>query len=211
MRRVHSLFGYPFISHRTSDVGLTGTTKSPGVLCRAPMVLIDEFDKIDKDDQDGTLEAMSDGEVTITVGGEYVVYPAQVRIIAACNNGNMRPEQEDRFDLIYTLEHPDKDQLKTIMDMKLKKLEGGTGGKEHRLWVVKYIQWCCERIPKIENKTKIQGILNKHIDELSDKGDSCRKVDRIIKIAVAIARIKYGDITEPIIKEAIGMVSSVLK
>jgi len=92
------------------------------------IAIIDEFDKMNKDDMGIMHEVMEQGVVTRTVSGKNVRLPAEAVTLAAANpmygiydnslelieNINLPPPILTRFDLIFLI----KDKVDTIMDSK---------------------------------------------------------------------------------------------
>jgi len=206
IRRVSRILRFPYVGHRLTEVGLTGTINKPGILTQSKVVAIDEMDKIPKTDLDGCLEAMSDGVITISVGGHYQVYDAQVRIIACCNSMNdFRPEYLDRFDIICKLRNPTIDEIKEIAQMKLMSLGTITKGFMNDYTNIRNLfQYIWEYKPDIEftDMESMLEVIYKYIDD-NNEYITPRRIDTIYKTALSLARLRHKNMTDTEIKEAI--------
>lgn len=200
-------FGYPWLTHRTTDAGLTGTVHLQGPLTRSRVVFIDEFDKIPKQQRNGVLEAMSDGVVTITTNGKMIENKAQVRVIATCNTTKgFTPEQLDRFDQIYYFDLPDREKLKGIYKHKLNYVCKDIQTSDN-LWLQKFIPYISQYeigMPDIDS-------ISRQIEKFIDSEDECptpRQVDNVLRTAIALASLRQTDVTEKHILEALAYILS---
>lgn len=200
VRWAANFFRCPFLTHRTTDVGFTGTVSSPGVLSKYPIVCVDEMDKICTANRNGILEAMSDGVITVTTGGDSVTYEAQVRIIACCNDASVfTPEQLDRFDFVYYLKKPDKEMLKKIFRHKLlfRKEE-----PKPPYWLKRFLDYIQEReIDPLADIDSIIQLIDEHID--TAENPTPRRIDNILRVAKVISSIRGRPICDNYIIKAI--------
>jgi replicative DNA helicase Mcm len=106
------------------EFGDGGWTIDAGALVEAHKGLcaIDEFDKMDDEDQSGVMQAMSEQEISISKAGINATLPAKTTVLAAANPRDGRFDQYDpvgeqieldpaifsRFDLVFTVsDQPD--------------------------------------------------------------------------------------------------------
>jgi len=200
-------FNYPWLTHRTTDAGLTGTIHLQGPLTTAPVVFIDEFDKIPKLQRNGVLEAMSDGVVTITTNGKMVENKAQVRIIATCNStAGFTPEQLDRFDQRFNFDLPDRKRMKGIYKHKLKYICNDIQTPDN-LWVQGFIKYVAKFEPTIPDIEQISAQIENFI-ETEVECPTPRQVDNVLRTALAIASLRQTDMTEVHVVEALDYILS---
>lgn len=199
LRYVCEVLNYPYIEHRTSDAGLTGGLRSQGVLSRDRIVGIDEFDKLNDKDRDGTLEAMSRGKITITLDGQNITYNAPVRIIATCNStAKMSPEQLDRFDFIFNIDLPDTEQMKLIGRNKLATwdIEDEKSAHTFKTLILDALNFR----PAYKYDPAMDPIMEEYIDKYGV--ESPRQIDALIRTSLAIARILRRDVDVNVLKMA---------
>jgi replicative DNA helicase Mcm len=108
------------------DFGDGGWTIDAGALVEAHngLCAIDEFDKMDEEDQSGVMQAMSEQEISISKAGINATLPAKTTVLAAANPRDGRFDQYDpvgdqidldpaifsRFDLVFTVsDQPDRE------------------------------------------------------------------------------------------------------
>ncbi|QLD86958.1 minichromosome maintenance protein MCM [Natronomonas halophila] len=113
------------------DFGDGGWTIDAGALVEAHkgLAAIDEFDKMDDEDQSGVMQAMSEQEISISKAGINATLPAKTTVLAAANPRDGRFDQYDpvaeqieldpaifsRFDLVFTVsDSPDAEQDREI-------------------------------------------------------------------------------------------------
>lgn len=201
-------------SHRSTDVGLTGDARgreiTPGALplAHGRVLTIDELDKFDKRDQYGLLECMSEGVVTITAGGKHQSFSAETRIIACANKiDGFSAELLDRFDFAIECKEPSSDQGKTILTDIFQ-----FWGKPKRHYsgsvLAKSIAWVRGFEPYIsdEVRERIIELIRGYIDTKNPKTVNVRQHERIMRIALAIARLNHRDLRYEDALEAIRLV-----
>lgn len=113
------------------DFGDGGWTIEAGALVEAHkgLAAIDEFDKMDEEDQSGVMQAMSEQEISLSKAGLNPTLPAKTTILAAANprDGRFDPYEPtatqvdldpalfSRFDLVFTMaDTPDEQQDREI-------------------------------------------------------------------------------------------------
>ena len=185
------------ISHRSSDVGLTGCAIGkeivPGALPCAndSSIYIDELDKFEQADMYGLLQAMESGEIIIRVGAVKARFDARCRVIASANKiDKLPPELIDRFDFIIelvptTLQEElriTEEIVKAWMDHKPTYF-----GEELR----KYLLWIKSYEPEMskEVKEKAAKLLQMYIEMNEKMRGSMRKKESLIRIATTIAKL----------------------
>ena len=201
-------------SHRSTDVGLTGDARgkaiTPGALplAHGGVLTIDELDKFSKRDQYGLLESMSEGVVVITAGGKQASFPAETRVIACANKiEDFSPELLDRFDFTIECRQPNLDAGKTILTSimeiwgKPKRHYGGTD-------LAKFISWVRGFEPYIsdEVRERVIELIKGYIDAKNPKAVNVRQHERIMRIALAIARLNHRDLRYADALEAIRLI-----
>ena len=133
------------VSMSKESSGEVGIEAGALVLADQGVSLIDEFDKMERNHQDGLLEAMEQQQVSIAKAGVVASLPARCSVIAAANpkhgsynlgktvaeNLSMASPLLSRFDLVFIL----LDQADTSQDhrissniMSLYRQQGGAGG-----------------------------------------------------------------------------------
>jgi DNA replicative helicase MCM subunit Mcm2 (Cdc46/Mcm family) len=194
---VHNL-GIEGLSHRSSDVGLTGCVVGkeviPGALpcANGGAIYIDELDKFDYKDYAGLLQAMESGEIVIRVGAVKARFDARCRVIASINNiEKLPPELLDRFDFKVEMVPPKLEEELMITENIVKQWwekKPSFFGEEFR----RYLQWIKSYEPEFsaEVKDKAATIMKMYIE--LDKENMCgsmRKKESLIRIATTIAKI----------------------
>lgn len=215
-RWVSSRIEAGFCSHRTTDVGLTGDARgeqiTPGALPRnhGGVVCIDELDEFTNEDRAGLLEAMSDGEVSITAGGMQESFPAETRIIACTNRmDDFRPEFIDRFDFRLECDHPRGERAKRIVRQRLeswnKPKEGYSGVK-----FKKFLKWTREFTPTMSDDVRERGweVIERTMErEEVEKGP--RQYERYFRTAVSIARLNHRNVKPGDLERAVSLIEEV--
>ncbi|OKY78794.1 MAG: ATPase involved in replication control Cdc46/Mcm family [Candidatus Methanohalarchaeum thermophilum] len=189
---------------RTTDVGLTGSYDKktgeiePGALPQAHgnAIFIDELDEFAEKDRQGLLEAMSDGKVNIEVGGDKKQFEAQCRVIASVNDTSvLSPELKDRFDFVFELETPNKDEQQEIMNDRIsdfmKETEGYEGSELRG-----YLDYIKSFQPEItrETRERLKDIVNFYISAVDEGETGIRHKESIIRIGIGIAKLNMRDL-----------------
>ncbi len=197
----------------TSQVGLIGDASgkelTPGLLSEAHgnILCIDELDKVKKrEDLEGLLQAMEEGQYNVTKGKIREVVKSEVRIIAAANEMDKFPEPLlDRFDFIFTLKVPTREErtknVKNLVSSFFGKIKTPdvTVLKEFLNWIKDFepLPTDLDKISKvIESYIKLT---NANIDELSYRSLELS----ILRIAYAYAKLKRSNITPKDVVKAI--------
>jgi len=208
-------FGGGWADHGTSDVGLTadasGDELVPGLLPanHQGAVGIDELDKFAIGDQNGVLEAMETGEVTINRGPFVNVrLPAEAIVVATANRlDKLRPELVSRFDLAIRLAGPTVQEAREIMDDRILWWNRPKGKAIADL--AKFLAWVRDFTPNLSEsvRTQARALMNDYV--LMSGETRVRRLERIIRIALAIARLNHRAVVLQDFKRAIGMVHEV--
>ena len=194
--------GIPSCGHRSTDVGLTGDARgseiTPGALPRAHggALTIDELDKFDKRDQYGLLECMSEGVVTIVAGRHQTLFPAATRIIACANKiDGLSPELLDRFDFVILCENPSRAEGKQILRHII---EGWGKPKEHGNGreLGKFLSRVRDFKPYISDdvRNQIKELVMDYIDAKNPEIVRIRQYEKIMRIALAVAKLNHRDL-----------------
>ena len=132
------------VSMTKESSGEVGIEAGALVLADQGICLIDEFDKMERNHQDGLLEAMEQQQVSIAKAGVVASLPARCSVIAAANprhgsynlgktvaeNLSMASPLLSRFDLVFILldqADANQDQRVSSNIMNLYRQQGGTG------------------------------------------------------------------------------------
>ncbi len=204
-------FGGGWADHGTSDVGLTadasGDELVPGLLPanHGGAVGIDELDKFANRDQNGVLEAMETGEVTVNRGPFVNVrLPAEAIVVATANRlDKLRPELVSRFDLTIRLAVPTVQEARAIMDDRIVWWNRPKGKATADL--AKFLAWVRGFTPNLSESVRAQAraLMNDYV--LMSGETRVRRLERTIRIAIAIARLNHRDVVLQDFKRAIGM------
>jgi len=210
--------GAKYCTHRSSDAGLTGAWAGkdivPGALPLADghVICIDELDKFQAKDFAGLLEALSNGRVTINVGGLERTFNARVRCIAGCNRIEKFPEELlDRFDFKIKLEAPKRDDEKRIIADIIDSWfteKPSYDGRELRA----YLQWIADFEPKISPETRkiIKKVIQMYIDLRKDDKGNIRRDEAIIRVAYTIAKLNRRDVIPEDVVRAIELLDETM-
>lgn len=211
-------------SELTSKVGLVGDARgneiTPGLLaqCDGDFVLCDELDKMTRYDQNGLLQAMEEGEYTITKGKEHVRFPAQIRVIAAANNiWSIQEPLFDRFDFMFTVSPPARKERAENSGLIIDTFLGDNRLAEYIEIVNAYIEWM-KKYDDGEVVFEDKKLCKEHIKNyllgtsLRVESMSYRNLElSILRIAYAHSRLERKEITERHVTEAIRLKDSMLK
>lgn len=209
-------------SELTSKTGLVGDARgkkiSPGLLAQynSNIILVDELDKMSIKDQSGLLQAMEEGEYTITKGKNRQRFKAEVRVIASCNDlTKIQQPLVDRFDFPLIVPQISRIQRAKYSSRIIDSFMG-KDAKDYSLVVKAYLQWIRNtktRIdpidePVVKNAVKTY-ILN---TDANIEGISYRSLEfSILRIAYALALLERSEIKERHMRFAIELKDSLLK
>lgn len=202
VRWVKEKLGMSLISHRSTDVGLTGDLSGDEITMGAlPMnhgrhLIIEELDKFKNSDRAGLLECMEDGEVTLTGGGKQTTFRAETTTICTANRlDSFTPELISRFDFNIECIIPSKEKGKRIMT---KIVDGWfrEKGEYDGIKLNKFLTWTKNYEPVISDdvRDKIAKLLNQYIDKKNVKEIDPRQYERFMRIGIAIARLNRREL-----------------
>jgi len=206
--------GANFVTHHTSEIGLVGDASggvvTPGELAASDggILCIDELDKFKKQDLNGLLEAMEEGEYRIRKGKVDVTFQARVRIVASVNYIDKLPKPLlDRFDFVFHLERPTREErieaVKRLIDM------WAGDEEEHPVDpLILYLDYIKNFQPRVIDKEIIKEYLADYIHRtpLPIEQVSYRSFElSILRIANAMAKFERKDLTLEHIKKAISL------
>jgi len=210
-----------FFAHgeHASKVGLVGDARgieiTAGLLADAHqhIICIDELDKMGYRDQDGLLQAMEEGQYTITKGKHREWFDAEVRVFAAANNTNkIHKPLRDRFDFTFELKKPTRDErlesVDAIVDIFFDEYR-----EDKSQILLDYLNWIQDFEPKAENKEEIKQVLKSYIkltkapiEEMSYRALE----ESMLRIAYAVAKLHKRNVTPLDVVEALKMKDSTL-
>lgn len=207
LKWLHHLGGAYIDSIFATRAGITVNLRdgSPGVLAKYHhgVCASDELDKMPKIDRDGILSALEDGTVTYVSGNVEGEYPAEIIGVAGANSiTHFTPEQLLRFDFRFKIDQYTKDEACDIADSISAKM-GKVTSEESSIKLAKFLKWIRSRKAKIPDDVRAPGAEEiKHYIRLSGNTD-IRRIESIWRVARAIARLNYHDVTLRDIKTAI--------
>lgn len=206
------------------------------VLADGGLCLIDELDKMSKDDRDALHEAMEQGTVSINKAGINVMLNARTKIIAACNPklsrfnryANNKVEQIDlpstllsRFDIVIIMEDvPSKEKDGLIAEHILEMHENPKKIQPKiPLELLKKYIWYSQRHITPHLSKKASTVLKKFYQEKRDQSDESspmqitnRQLEGLIRLSTARARALFKEeVTEEDAKETIALYERILK
>ena len=184
------------------------------VLADKGVVLIDEFDKMDKKDREALCEAMEDGIISIAKAGIVGTFNARCTIIAAANPKFVRfdrykpiAEQIDipsnllsRFDLIFFIFDKQDEDLINFLHRRYTRPEEFEPKIEPELFK-KYVAYARKNIkPKLSDEAAaiLDEFYRKLIEKSSNVEDSPipitpRQYDALVRLTLAHARMKLKE------------------
>lgn len=202
VRWVKEKLGMSLVSHRSTDVGLTGNMGGDEITMGALPInhgrhlIIEELDKFKGSDRAGLLECMEDGEVTLTGGGKQTTFRAETTTICTANRiEDFTPELISRFDFNIECTIPSKEKGKKIMtkivDGWFREKGAYDGVRLH-----KFLTWIKDYEPVIADdvRDKIAKLLTQYIDKKNVKELDPRQYERFMRIGIAIARLNHREL-----------------
>ncbi len=209
-------------SELTSKTGLVGDARGktihPGLLARSngSVLLVDELDKMSIEDQNGLLQAMEEGEYTITKGKNRQTFKAEVRVIATCNDINkIQQPLVDRFDFPFKVARISRmkraEYVSDIIDSFM-----GKNANDYSLVVKAYLAWAKNAKTRInpDDELAIKKAIKNYIINMDERIEdvSYRSLEfSILRIAYALALLERSKITESHINFAIELKDTILK
>lgn len=199
---VKNSFQVPKLSHRSTNAGLTGNAIRQGVFSRYPIVCIDEMDKFTKNELDSMLEAMVDGEISLSQANGFKVYPAPVRVIGAANRlYKFSPELLDRFDYICYFREPEQSMKQKIIRARIKNWGEQITYDVPDFWLKLRATIAAKNVA-ISDHDEISGIICEHFEDSGSS--SIRNYEAIIRSAMVISKLRLQDaVTRESVIEAI--------
>ncbi len=201
-------------SLRSSQVGLTadcsGLDMTLGTLPRnhKGACFIDELDKFSGQDQSGCLDAMEEGEIPIAVGKIQTILPAQTIVVATANDvEKIKPELLSRFDFVVKCDLPSMREAQEISDDMWEYWNLPKGVET--LELAKFLKWVRTRDPELPNavRQKAKDISRQYI--MYSRETRPRRLERIIRIALAIARLNYRDCSIQDVNRALEFINEI--
>ena len=196
-----------FIGPATSEVGLKGDARGaeivPGELHQAHggVLCIDELDKFTSD-RDALLESMEEGSYKIRKGIHSETFDAEVRILATTNALSFSAPLLDRFDFIFQLNPPDKEERKTIASALVDSFLEPKGGVKVKV-LQEYVEWCRDFEPRKEGEAEVKAILHSWIDHTNMEKTSVRAWEAsILRVGYALAKLHRENLKPIWVNEA---------
>jgi DNA replicative helicase MCM subunit Mcm2 (Cdc46/Mcm family) len=200
-------------AEHASKAGLCGDARgsgSPGVLTTFTnnIILIDELDKMKTADQSGLLQAMGEGQYTITKGKIHKTFPAEIRAIASANDvKKIQRPLVDRFDFIFYLDRPERKERADTIPRIVDSFFGEIDKKKTQI-LSSYLKWIADFKPILvkEDLNTIYKFLQTYITDTQTDIDkiSRRNLEySILRIAYALAKLEKKNITKTHVRNAI--------
>lgn len=187
---------------RSSEVGLTGDARGDSVTLgvlpqeHGGFACVDEVEKFSKKDRGGLYKSMANGVVPINVGEHRERFPAETRVLAACNKKDSLSEPlRTRFDFKLECKKPVKKEGKKIVRdivMGWRKENPKYAGSRLR----KYLKWVREFTPSITShaQEKLAKAMEKYVEEHGRERIQPRNYERFLRIIFTIARMNHRDV-----------------
>lgn len=200
-------------AEHASKAGLCGDARgsgTPGLLTtfNGYMVIIDEIDKMASKDQNGLLQAMGEGQYTITKGTIHETYPAEIRAMASANKvSKIQSPLLDRFDFVYYLDRPARKERADTIPKIVDNFFGEVDKKKTKT-IELYLKWIEDFKPEVvkEDLKTIYKFLQTYI---TDTHTDIDKISRrnleysILRISYALAKLERKNISKNHMKQAI--------
>jgi len=202
-----------YVTNETTDVGLVGDARFGEIVAGVlPMndgraVCIDELDKFNGCDQVGLLESMEIGTVTIYKGAHRARLQARVRALAGANiKGKIIAPLLDRFDFVWEFDVPKKEQLQEIMTYRIS--HWGLSRPTEVELLQKFLEWIKPFKPKFTpvERERAKELVLRFI-RLNPNEWGVRQYERLIRIALTIAKIRRRDVRVRDFLDAIKLVN----
>lgn len=194
---------------RSTKVGLTADASqgdlTPGALPRAHKrpLGVDELDKFSSEDQSGLLEGMEEGRVTINIG-KFVgdTLDAEALVIATANEiEKLKPELLSRFDFAVEMSLPTTEEARDIASDLIEHWDRPKATQQEDL--AKFLKWVRQHDPQIPQS--VRDAAKKLVGDnfIALVGETRpRKIESVIRIAKALARLSRRDVTVDDVRKA---------
>lgn len=156
----------------------------------------------------GLLQAMGEGQYTITKGKIHETYPAEVRVIASANKVNkIQSPLLDRFDFVYHLDTPKRKERADTIPKIVDNFFGEVDKKKTKT-VELYLKWIEDFKPEVV-KDDLKIIYKFLQTYITDTHTDIDKISRrnleysILRISYALAKLERKNITKNHMKQAI--------
>ncbi len=194
---------------RSTKVGLTADASqgdlTPGALPRAHKrpLGVDELDKFSSEDQSGLLEGMEEGTVTINVG-KFIgqTLEAEALVVATANElDRLKPELVSRFDFVVETRLPTTYEAQDIAADLIEWWDRPKATEQESL--AKWLKWVRGFDPQIPQS--VREAAKKLVGEqfIGLVGETRpRKIESIVRIAKALARLRRRDVAVEDVRQA---------
>lgn len=200
--------GGGYVGRTTTSSGLTVNlrTGAPGFFARfhRSVCAVDELDKLDKNDRDGTLQALEEGVISFEAADVKGDYPAEAIILGGANSiSHFTPEQFARWDFKFHIEPYSVEEAQDIADYI--SLTMGKSKDKETEELKKFLKWIRSRRAEISDEVRKEGAeLIKEYIRRSENTD-IRRIQAIWRVARSWARLNRSDVTGEYVAKAIVM------
>lgn len=200
--------GGGYVGMTTTNRGLTVNLKTgaPGFFARFhhSICAIDELDKLDKEDRNGTLQALEEGVISFESADVKGEYPAEAIILGGANSiSKFTPEQLARWDFKFHMEQYSIDEAQDIADFISEQM--GKSKEKETEKLLKFLKWIRSRKAEISDDVRKEGAeLIKEYIRRSGNTD-IRRIQAIWRVARAWARLNRSDVSGTDIAKTIVM------
>jgi len=154
------------------------------------IVCFDDFELFPKKDM--LRDVMEKGYYTQAKGGRYRTLPARVRVMAACNDVSALSEaMKSRFDITCFFDMPDIEESIEIAKAMATEHEGGENLNEI---IRMYMEFANEQTPAFTDPERLSSEFERYFKR-EGEGKTGRWIGSVYRIASAIARLRFEDIT----------------
>ena len=149
---------------------------------------------------------MEEGYYTVVKGKHRAKFRAEVRIIASANDKNkIQKPLLDRFDFVFQLRNPDKEERKRNVEKLVEQFFGISEVPNIQI-LYNYLQWIYSYEPQVEDLEKIKEVMKSYIEltNVNFEEYSYRSLElSILRIAYALAKLNKGTVNPETVVKAI--------
>lgn len=161
---------------------------------------MDDFELFSK--KDILRDVMEKGYYTQAKGGKYRRLPARVRILAACNDtSGLTDAMKSRFDICCFFDVPDVEESVEIA--RIMATERENSDELDELLRI-YLEFANEHVPAFEDPDRLASAFERHFKR-EGAGKTGRWIASVYRIATAVARLRFGNVTEDDVNRALAI------
>lgn len=166
------------------------------------IVCMDDFEAFQKKDM--LRDVMEKGYYTQAKGGRYQILPARVRLLSACNDiSGLSDAIRSRFDIACYFDVPDiEESVEIAKAIATDRSSSGATDEIIRL----YMALANEHTPGFSDPSRLASEFERHFKR-EGAGNTGRWISSVYRIASAIARLRFGNITEEEVRWALAVKS----